>query len=152
MQDSQHKELTIQFLGATNTVTGSRYLIAHQGRRVLVDCGLFQGYKQLRLKNWAAPFSPHELAGVVLSHAHLDHSGYLPVLVKRGFRGPIFATAATFELCQRCCPTAAFSKRSRRDSRTGTATRSTRLHCRSIPVRMPSARLSLSKSSTSVSR
>jgi metallo-beta-lactamase family protein len=109
MQDAQRDDLSIQFLGATNTVTGSRYLISHHGHRILVDCGLFQGYKQLRLKNWAAPpFDPRELAAVVLSHAHLDHSGYLPVLVKRGFKGPVFATAATIELCRILLPDSGF--------------------------------------------
>lgn len=91
----------LQFLGATGTVTGSKYLVTHGGRRILVDCGLFQGYKQLRLRNWAAPpFRPAEVDAVVLTHAHLDHSGYLPLLVRRGFKGPIYATPATRDLCQ----------------------------------------------------
>ena len=78
---------TLQFLGATGTVTGSRYLLTSAGTRLLVDCGLFQGFKQLRLRNWAKPtFDPASIAAVVLTHAHIDHSGYLPLLVKRGFQ------------------------------------------------------------------
>ena len=77
----------LQFLGATGTVTGSKYLLQAGDHRVLVDCGLFQGWKQLRLKNWAElPFPAHSLDAVLLTHAHIDHSGYLPVLGKRGFR------------------------------------------------------------------
>lgn len=92
--------MQLQFLGATGTVTGSKYLVTHGRRRILVDCGLFQGYKQLRLRNWAAPpFRPEDIDAVVLTHAHLDHSGYLPLLVRRGFRGPIYCTPATRDLC-----------------------------------------------------
>lgn len=90
----------ISFFGATQTVTGSRYLLTLGERRILVDCGLFQGYKHLRLKNWdAPPFEPGRLDAVVLTHAHLDHSGYLPLLVRKGFKGRIHATRATIELC-----------------------------------------------------
>ncbi len=92
--------MDIGFYGATGTVTGSRYLVTHEGKRVLVDCGLFQGYKQLRERNWESPpFDPASLDAVVLTHAHLDHTGYLPLLVKRGFRGRIYSTDATRELC-----------------------------------------------------
>src|SRR5450755_4451669 len=92
---------TLQFLGATGTVTGSRYLIQAGSRRVLVDCGLFQGYKHLRLRNWASfPVSPADIDAVVLTHAHLDHSGYLPRLVKAGFRGPVYCTPPTRALCE----------------------------------------------------
>lgn len=92
--------MQLQFLGATGTVTGSKYLISHEGARVLVDCGLFQGYKQLRLRNWAPlPVDPASIDAVILTHAHLDHSGYLPLLVREGFRGRIFCTRATAELC-----------------------------------------------------
>jgi metallo-beta-lactamase family protein len=101
--------MIVTFLGATGTVTGSKYLIEHQSRLMLVDCGLFQGYKQLRLKNWAPPpFEPHSIGAVVLTHAHLDHSGYLPLLVKRGFRGKIFCTRGTFELCKILLPDSGF--------------------------------------------
>lgn len=90
---------TLTFLGAAGTVTGSRYLLEHGGRRVLVDCGLFQGLKQLRLRNWDRfPVDPHSIDAVVLTHAHIDHSGYLPALIKKGFRGPVHATDASVEL------------------------------------------------------
>lgn len=97
--------MQIQFLGAAGTVTGSKYLLGAGDTRVLVDCGLFQGLKQLRLRNWSAlPVEPSAIGAVVLTHAHLDHSGYLPLLVKRGFRGRIYCTAATFELCKLLLP------------------------------------------------
>lgn len=92
---------TLRFLGATGTVTGSRYLVEHDGYRVLVDCGLFQGYKQLRLRNWGDfPVPPASIDAVVLTHAHLDHSGYLPRLVRNGFRGRIYCTPATEALSE----------------------------------------------------
>ncbi|HXC57988.1 MAG TPA: MBL fold metallo-hydrolase, partial [Steroidobacteraceae bacterium] len=73
--------MTLGFMGATGTVTGSRYLVQHGATQVLVDCGLFQGYKQLRLRNWEPfPVPPGSLDAVILTHAHLDHSGYLPRL------------------------------------------------------------------------
>jgi metallo-beta-lactamase family protein len=90
---------TITFLGGADTVTGSKYLIEHNHKRLLVDCGLFQGYKQLRLRNWnPLPVDAAQIDAVVLTHAHLDHSGYLPLLVKNGFRGRVHATAATCDL------------------------------------------------------
>lgn len=91
---------TLRFLGAAGTVTGSRYLIEAGGRRILVDCGLFQGFKQLRERN-RRPFPARASAidTVLLTHAHLDHSGYLPALVRAGYRGRILATPATRELC-----------------------------------------------------
>lgn len=91
--------MQMTFLGAAGTVTGSKYLLEHHGRHVLIDCGLFQGYKQLRLHNrdpFQIPVS--DLDAIVLTHAHLDHSGYLPVLVRNGYCGPVYATAATCEL------------------------------------------------------
>ena len=89
------------FAGAAGTVTGSRYLLDTGRARILIDCGLFQGYKQLRLRNWARfPVQPRRIDAVLLSHAHLDHSGYLPALVRDGFKGPIYATPATRELCE----------------------------------------------------
>jgi metallo-beta-lactamase family protein len=92
--------LKLTFLGAVGTVTGSKYLIESDGHRILIDCGLFQGYKQLRLRNWAPlPVDPRNIDAVVLTHAHLDHSGYLPLLVKRGFSGPVICTEATRDLC-----------------------------------------------------
>ena len=93
--------VTLAFLGAANTVTGSRYLIEVDERRVLVDCGLFQGYKHLRERNWKPfPVDPGTIEAVFLTHAHLDHSGYLPRLVKDGFNGPIYCTQATRDLCK----------------------------------------------------
>jgi metallo-beta-lactamase family protein len=95
----------LQFLGATDTVTGSRYLVRSQGHQVLVDCGLFQGYKLLRDRN-RIPFhvTPADIDAVVLTHAHLDHSGYIPALVRDGFHGPVYATAGTAELCTLLLP------------------------------------------------
>jgi metallo-beta-lactamase family protein len=93
--------MQLQFLGATGTVTGSKYLLESGSSRILVDCGLFQGYKQLRLRNWETlPVAPAQIDAVVLTHAHLDHCGYLPILVRDGFRGRIYCSAATFELCK----------------------------------------------------
>lgn len=90
----------VNFLGANGTVTGSRHLVEAGSSRVLVDCGLFQGYKTLRLRNWAPfPVPPDSIDAVVLTHAHLDHSGYLPRLVREGFKGPIWCTEATRALC-----------------------------------------------------
>ena len=92
---------SVQFLGATGTVTGSKYLLRAGDSNVLVDCGLFQGFKQLRLRNWAPlPIKPATVSAVVLSHAHLDHSGYLPLLMRNGFIGKIHCTEATYELCR----------------------------------------------------
>ena len=91
---------TLRFLGGTGTVTGSKYLLTFRGKRILIDCGLFQGYKQLRLRNWGAfPVKPASLDDVVLTHAHIDHSGYLPALARDGFKGPIYCSAATRDLC-----------------------------------------------------
>ena len=90
---------TLTFLGGVGTVTGSKYLLRCGEQQVLLDCGLFQGLKALRLRNWGPPpFDPRALEAVVLSHAHLDHSGYLPLLVRNGFRGPIHCTSGTADL------------------------------------------------------
>lgn len=97
--------MQIKFLGATGTVTGSKYLLTIQKKQILVDCGLFQGYKELRLRNWSKlPFNAADIEAVVLTHAHIDHSGYIPLLVKHGFKGPIYATAATCDLCDVLLP------------------------------------------------
>jgi metallo-beta-lactamase family protein len=97
----------IQFLGAAGTVTGSKHLIntcADYNNKscfqVLVDCGMFQGQKEWRERNWQdTPIPAHEIDAVILTHAHLDHSGWIPRLVKAGFRGAIYATQATIDLC-----------------------------------------------------
>lgn len=95
----------IHFLGGTSTVTGSKYLISHNGKKILIDCGLFQGLKSLRLKNWEDfPIAPSEIDAVLLTHAHIDHSGYIPKLVKNGFRGKIYSTFATQEVCNILIP------------------------------------------------
>ncbi len=100
--------MQIGFFGATGTVTGSRYLLQVAGKRLLVDCGLFQGLKQLRLRNWAPfPVDPATIDAVVLTHAHLDHSGNLPLLVRNGFRGRIYCTDATQALCEILLPDSA---------------------------------------------
>ena len=92
--------VNITFLGGAGTVTGSKYLVEHDGRRLFVDCGLFQGYKQLRLRNWNdLSVKATDIDAVLLTHAHLDHSGYLPLLHRQGFRGHIHATPATCDLC-----------------------------------------------------
>src|SRR5690554_1177243 len=92
--------MNITFLGATDTVTGSRFLVRHGKASVLVDCGLFQGLKKLRERNWEPfPVAPQDIDAVVLTHAHVDHSGYLPLLARRGFRGPVYCTRATADLC-----------------------------------------------------
>ena len=101
--------MELTFLGATDTVTGSRYLLSSGSQQLLVDCGLFQGYKQLRLRNWDAPqFKPREIGAVLLTHAHIDHSGYLPLLARRGFSGPVICTAATLELSRILLPDSGF--------------------------------------------
>ncbi len=97
--------IQVEFHGAAQTVTGSRFLVRAEGRTVLVDCGLFQGYKVLRERNWKRPpFRPGDLDAVLLTHAHVDHSGYLPVVVRDGFRGPIHATTSTRDLCEVLLP------------------------------------------------
>ena len=95
----------ITFLGAAGTVTGSRYLVETSGRKILVDCGLFQGLKVLRERNWSSlPFSPASLNAVILTHAHIDHSGFLPRLCKLGFRGRVFCTSGTRDLLEVLLP------------------------------------------------
>jgi len=99
---------TIQFLGAARTVTGSKHLIEVDGYRAMVDCGLFQGLKELRLRNWDPfPLNPASINTVILTHAHIDHTGYLPKFVHDGFDGPVYATPATVELSRIMLPDSA---------------------------------------------
>lgn len=101
--------MRITFLGATKTVTGSKYLLTLGNKNILVDCGLFQGLKELRAKNWEKfPIEPRLIDAVILTHAHIDHSGYLPVLVKNGFKGPIYCSHATKDLCSVLLPDSGF--------------------------------------------
>ncbi|HMY73310.1 MAG TPA: MBL fold metallo-hydrolase, partial [Blastocatellia bacterium] len=99
---------TLQFLGAAGTVTGSKYLLETGGYRLLVDCGLFQGLKELRLRNWTPlPIHPASVNSVLLTHAHIDHSGYLPRFVRDGFDGTVYATRATKALLEILLPDSA---------------------------------------------
>ncbi len=99
---------TLQFLGAAGGVTGSKFLFSNNSDQVLIDCGLFQGLKELRLRNWAPlPIDLAQLRSVVLTHAHIDHSGYLPRIVAKGFRGPVYATPGTCDLLGVMLPDAA---------------------------------------------
>jgi metallo-beta-lactamase family protein len=98
---------SITFLGAAQTVTGSKYLLDTGTSKVFIDSGLFQGLKELRLRNWQnLPIAASEIAAIILTHAHLDHCGYLPRLVAQGFRGRVFCTAGTLDLCRIVLPDA----------------------------------------------
>lgn len=99
---------TVTFWGAAGTVTGSKYLLENNHQRVLIDCGLFQGPHELRDRNWAeAPFPPKSVDAVLLTHAHIDHTGYLPRFVKQGFRGPVYCSRGTAELLRILLPDSA---------------------------------------------
>ena len=94
-------DIKIKFLGAAQTVTGSKYLLEIDNTKILIDAGLFQGQKELRLRNWdKLPLNPEEIDLVLLTHAHIDHVGYLPRLTKDGYTGKIICTAATADLAQ----------------------------------------------------
>lgn len=96
---------SIEFWGGVGTVTGSKYLVESNGSRVLVDCGLFQGFKELRERNWQEPpFNPRSLNSVLITHAHIDHTGYLPRLVKQGFHGPVYCSRGTADLLKILLP------------------------------------------------
>ncbi len=106
MSAPQH---TLSFFGAAGTVTGSRFVLESSGTRALIDCGLFQGYKHLRERNREPfPIDPGTLDTVLVTHAHIDHSGYLPALVRDGYTGPILATKGTAELCALLLPDSAY--------------------------------------------
>src|SRR6185369_11386018 len=99
---------TLQFLGATQTVTGSKYVLEVGGSRAMIDCGLFQGLKDLRQRNWdPLPLNPASITWTLLTHAHIDHTGYLPRLVRDGFNGPVYATSATADLLKILLPDSA---------------------------------------------
>jgi metallo-beta-lactamase family protein len=88
--------MQLEFLGATHTVTGSKYLLTAGGKKFLIDCGLFQGQGELTQRNWdKLPFDPRKIEAVLLTHAHIDHTGYLPVLIKNGFKGKVYCTHGT---------------------------------------------------------
>jgi metallo-beta-lactamase family protein len=98
---------SIEFWGGVGTVTGSKYLVVNDQARVLVDCGLFQGLKELRDRNWSdPPFAPHSLDAILITHAHIDHTGYLPRLVQQGFRGPVYCSRGTADLLKILLPDA----------------------------------------------
>lgn len=98
----------ITFYGGVGTVTGSKYLLEHGDRKILVDCGLFQGLRELRERNWEPlPFDPAELDAVIITHAHIDHTGFLPRIVKLGFSGPVFTSRGTNDLIKILLPDAA---------------------------------------------
>lgn len=99
------KMASITFYGGVGTVTGSKYLLESNGRRVLVDCGLFQGLRELRERNWEdPPFDPTAIDAVIITHAHIDHTGWLPRLVKLGFDGPVFTSKASSDLLKILLP------------------------------------------------
>ncbi|MBU6338770.1 MAG: MBL fold metallo-hydrolase [Rickettsiales bacterium] len=101
--------MRITFLGAAETVTGSKYLLEYGDKKILIDCGLFQGHKEMRNRNWENFFiKPETIDAVILTHAHIDHSGYVPLLVRNGFRGKIFCSKATFDLCSILLPDSGF--------------------------------------------
>ena len=98
---------SIEFWGGVGTVTGSKYLVQTNRARVLVDCGLFQGLKELRERNWQdPPFKPGSINAVLITHAHIDHTGYLPRLVQQGFRGPVYCSRGTADLLKILLPDA----------------------------------------------
>lgn len=95
----------VTFYGGVGTVTGSKYYLEHNGKRILVDCGMFQGLSELRQRNWDdPPFRPNEIDAVIITHAHIDHTGYLPRLVKLGFGGPVYTSKATGDLLKILLP------------------------------------------------
>ncbi len=99
--------LKLQFLGAAETVTGSKYLLSYKNTKLLIDCGLYQGTKNYRQRNWRAlAVAETDIDAVILTHAHIDHSGYLPVLAKRGYRGPVYCSEGTLALCRILLPDA----------------------------------------------
>ena len=125
------KNPVLKFLGAAKTVTGSKTLLSVYGKNILIDCGLFQGPKAIREMNWAEFEGASEIDAVVLTHAHIDHSGYLPKLVKEGFKGPIYCSQGTFDLCQIMLPDSAHLQEE--DARFANKTRHSR-HYPALPL------------------
>jgi Cft2 family RNA processing exonuclease len=130
---------TLRFVGAAQAVTGCKHWIRTGGRQILLDAGLFQGLKALRLRSRAPPpFEPAGLDAVLLSHAHIDHSGYLPVLVRQGFPRSRFTARPERQICSTCsCPTPRICRKQTQSARTGVATRSIGRRCHSTSARMP---------------
>lgn len=105
MTKTTNNNMKIRFLGGAGTVTGSKYLLTINGHKIMVDCGLFQGVKNLREKNWQSfPEDASSIEAIVLTHAHIDHSGYIPALMNAGFKGKIFTSSATLDLCKVLLP------------------------------------------------
>jgi metallo-beta-lactamase family protein len=101
--------MRVQFIGGTETVTGSKYLLSYGKHKVLIDCGLFQGVSNVRRRNWQAlPFDASDIEAILLTHAHIDHSGYIPALVNKGFQGPVYTSRATHALCKILLPDSGF--------------------------------------------
>src|ERR1700733_3413263 len=97
--------MKLKFLGAADTVTGSKYLLTINHNQYLVDCGLFQGLKNLRARNWSSfDISPAEIKAIFVTHAHIDHTGYIPRLALNGFTGPVYCSRATFDLAKVLLP------------------------------------------------
>jgi metallo-beta-lactamase family protein len=135
---------SLQFLGAAGTVTGSRFVIEHEGRRIMVDVGLFQGPKELRQRNWArSPLAAKDVDAVVLTHAHIDHTGGLPRLVAEGFTGPVFTTPATRSLAGLLLPDSAHLQEE--EARFANKHRATPPRCRCTPSRTRTTRSSSSR-------
>ncbi|MFT7401546.1 MAG: glyoxylase-like metal-dependent hydrolase (beta-lactamase superfamily II) [Hydrogenophaga sp.] len=132
--------VNIRFLDAADTVTGSKYLVEHDRQSLLIDCGLFQGFKQLRLRNREPlPMLPSDIGAVLLTHAQIDHSGYLPLLVKEGFRGKGGPPRPRAISLRSSCPTAATFRKPMPTSPTATVFPNTRQPCRSTPKKTRSA-------------
>jgi metallo-beta-lactamase family protein len=108
--------LLLSLLGGAGTVTGSKFLVERGDRRLLVECGLFQGFKTLRLRSWARlPVDPRHIDAVILTRAHLDHTGHLPLLVKHGFRGPVFCSESTAGFCRTLLPDSGYLQEKEND-------------------------------------
>ena len=129
----------LNFQGAAGTVTGSKVILEHDGARLLVDAGLYQGERSWRRLNWEHTIDrPEEIDDVVLTHAHLDHCGYLPALVRQGFHGPVWTSAGTADSCRSSSGTARISSRRRRRTLRQPVTPSTHHHSPSTPMPMSS--------------